>query len=206
MDANAAITVVRERLQATPGALQELGAQALDLAVQRALRAPLAVDSADDVARLLRARPADTKGATGLVLGWLSGRLASRVLKIGTRFSIPMRVVMMAVPPLVQALRHGAYEVHALASLVVNRAKAEGVAIDARAVRRLVLGAYLWPQEPLDATRERASAPARLAWTWLGHAVDSNEGRVVEAATLLDAVDLRTLTGEMLTREILPGD
>ncbi len=157
--ATSAVATVRDRIVDTPGALADLGEQALDLAVRRAVQSPLDVHGPDDVARVLRSRSLDSQGPMGAVLGWLGGRLATRVLRIGRRFSIPVRVLLTAAPPVIQALRHGAFEVHVLASYVVQRMRLEGLTADQRTVQRLAVAAYLRPDQPVVPAGDGVTGP-----------------------------------------------
>jgi hypothetical protein len=90
----------------------------------------------------------------------LAGRWSDRVLRLGSRLSFPAKALLAAVPPLAGSLALGARELHVLASLVVNRLRAEGHPIDRRFVQRVTVNAYVWPGGG------RPAGPRQAPRTW----------------------------------------
>jgi non-ribosomal peptide synthetase component F len=123
-----------------------------------------------------------------MVTGWLTGRLATRVLKIGRRFSIPMRVLLTAVPPLAASVRSGATELNVLASLAVHRLRAAGIEPDERRVQRIVVNAYCRPELRAGLARERAVSLAQIGGIWAARAAgSSHDGSAARAAATIEA-------------------
>jgi hypothetical protein len=177
-------------LRAASDAAHDLAEAALDLTVRSAVREPLPVASLDDALGLLRGHEGpDSAGPMGMVLGWVSSRWATRVLRLGERFSIPVRTLVTITPPVVQAIRQNTYEMHVLASLLVRRLRTAGVAVDARLVRRVVVDCYLHPDTD-RLTDDRSTPVGRLVALWVRRALQRHGDRAERAARKLVALDL----------------
>jgi hypothetical protein len=167
-----------------------LAEAALDVTVRSAVRDPLRVETVDDAVRLLRAHEApDPKGPVGMAIAWLSARWATRVLRVGRRYSIPVRTVLTVAPPILQAIRHNAYEMQVLASLLVRRLRTAGVPVDARLVRRVVVAAYPDPDAD-EFPAERTAPVGRLVSAWATRALHPQSDRAERAARRVAALDL----------------
>lgn len=181
------------RVRSTPDLLTETVERLLDLTVASAVTRPLPVHDPDEACeRVVESWSAGRANPIGLVAGWLTSKWATRTLRIGERFSIPVRVLLTAVPPLALSFARGTLELRVLASYVVNKMQDEGVAVDARFVQRLTVNTYCWPSLGPDALQERPAAIARLATLWATRAVVPDEpgARVRDAARSISGLDL----------------
>jgi hypothetical protein len=165
----------------------------LDAAVGRALTDPLPVHNADDVAAAVRA-PAGA-GMTTMVVPVLAGatrRWSRRIETVGSRLSFTVKALLAAVPSLASSVTLGTRELHALASLVVNQLRDEGLPVDRRFVQRVAVNAYVWPAGGRALEQAQAPASARVAGLWATRPLAREQtgewaGR---AAKLIDAADL----------------
>jgi hypothetical protein len=186
------------RVRATPDVLTEAVDRLLDLTVASAAEHPIDVHTPDEAAqRVAESWSAGRANPAGLVAGWLASRWATRTLRIGKRFSLPVSAVLTAVPPLALSWKRGTLELRVLASYVVNRLRAEGVEVDERFVQRITVNTYCWPETRSDdVVGERPAALVRLATLWATRAVVPDEPgvRVRDAARAVAELDLRALT------------
>jgi len=139
----------------------------LDTAVGRAVVDPLPVRHADDVRDSLHGSA--TTGVATFVLPAVtqfSRRWSSKVVGLGSKLSFTVRALLTAVPPLATSVSTGTRELHALASLVVNRLHDEGLPVDRRFVQRVTVNAYVWPGGDHALEAAHAPAVARLAGLW----------------------------------------
>jgi hypothetical protein len=166
----------------------------LDVAVRRAIEEPLAVHTAADVRAAARA-PVGA-GVTTIVMPALT-RFATRwtkgVVKLGSKLSFSVKTLLQAVPPLVASVTVGTRELTALASLVVNRLRAEGLPVDRRFVQRVTVNAYVWPGGGRPLEEAQAPAVVRLAGLWATRplAGERTGEWVGRAADAIMAADLR---------------
>lgn len=139
----------------------------LDTVVNRAVAEPLPVHSAADVREVLAA-PAGAGVTTFMVpaLAQVTKRWSGRVANLGSKLSFTVRALLTAVPPLATSVTVGSRELHALASLVVNRLRAEGLPVDRRFVQRVTVNAYVWPGGGQSLEEAHAPAVARIAGLW----------------------------------------
>ncbi len=192
--------VVVARVRAAPEALAETVERLLDRTVTSAVADPLDVPDPDAACeRVSESWSAGPANPLGLVASWLTGRWATRTLRIGNRFSVPLAAVLTAVPPLALSFRRGVLELRVLASFVVTRLRAEGIAVDPRVVQRLTVNTYCWPTLGADAARERPAAVVRLATQWVTRTVvpDDPGVRVRSAARSIADLDLRALSDRL---------
>jgi hypothetical protein len=178
----------------------------LDAVIGAAIAEPVPVSDPEEVVERLRAEaPAAMRGARsaggfpGLPAGavpWakLAAMVAARSkrsLRFGRR-AVPVAVATTMGRELVSSFRLGALELEVLASLLVNRLRAEGLPVDPRFVQRVTVNAYLDPARRHDVTRHRAPAAALLAGMWAGRVlgVEPAIGRVRKAAGLVASIDL----------------
>lgn len=167
--------------------------RALDQLVADAVKDPLPVRTpAEAVEHVTRHGGAGPLGPAAALLGWISGRWGARVLRIGRRFSLPLRTILAVLPPLAIAVRRGLFELRVLASLAVNRLNDDGIPVDTRRVQRLVINAYLWSDRPVPFEETRPTAVARLAWVWASRALsaEGDASRVERAAAALERAQL----------------
>ena len=168
----------------------------LDAAVGRAVTDPMPVYTADDVRAHVQTPVAP--GVTTLVVPAfvrLSRRWGHRVVKVGSRLSFSVKTLLAAVPPLATSVALGTRELHALASLVVQRLRAEGLPVDHRFVQRVAVNAYVWPGGGRPLGGAHAPALARVAGLWAtrplaGERTGEWAGRAAEA---IEAADLGAL-------------
>jgi hypothetical protein len=181
-----------------PGALaQQLhGAveSILDAAVNRAITDPLPVHNAADVRAAIRT-PAGA-GVTTMVVPALASatrRWTRRIETVGSRLSFTVKALLAAVPSLASSVTLGTRELHALASLVVNRLRDEGLPVDRRFVQRVAVNAYVWPAGGRPLEQAQAPASARVAGLWATRPLAREQAGdwVGRAAELIVAADLR---------------
>jgi hypothetical protein len=160
----------------------------LDRVVARAVTDPLDVHTVDDVRERLGEAPTGSGGAAAWVTA-LAGR-TKRTLSLRGR-AIPLSVATKLGSEALASFRLGAYELEVLASLLVHRLRDAGLPVDARAVQRVTVNAYVWPHRGHDVLRRRQVAPANLAGLWVGRvlAVEPAVGRVTKAAETLLGLD-----------------
>ena len=154
-----------------PGAwvagLHGIAEAGLDAAVRRAVTEPMAVHTAEDVRASVQG-PMSTGMAAFVIpaLSRLSGRFSKRVLHLGSRLSFSMQTLLTAFPPVATSVTLGIRELHALASLVVNRLRAEGLEVDRRFVQRVTVNVYVWPGGGRALEQAHAPALMRVAGLW----------------------------------------
>jgi len=166
----------------------------LDVAVRRAIEEPLAVHTAADVRAAARA-PVGA-GVTTFVVPALvrfAGRWTKGVVKLGSKFSFSVKALLQAVPPLATSVTLGTRELTALASLLVNRLRAEGLPVDRRFVQRVTVNAYVWPGGGRPLEEAQAPAVVRLAGLWATRPLAGERAGewVGRAADAIMAADLR---------------
>jgi len=166
----------------------------LDATVGRAVAEPLPVHSADDVRASVQG-PA-TAGMTSLVLpalARLSGRWTSRVVNVGSRVSFSLKTLLATLPPVATSVVVGTRELHALASLVVQRLRAEGLPVEHRFVQRVTVNAYVWPSGGRSLADAHAPALPRVAGLWATRplAAERSGEWAGRAADAIEAADLR---------------
>jgi hypothetical protein len=139
----------------------------LDTVVNRAVAEPLPVHNAADVRDALEG-PTGTGVTTFVVpaLAQVTKRWSGRVASLGSKLSFTVQALLTAVPPLATSVTVGSRELHALASLVVNRLRAEGLPVDRRFVQRVTVNAYVWPSGGHALEDAHAPAVARIAGLW----------------------------------------
>jgi hypothetical protein len=149
------------------GSLHGFVEAVLDATVRRAVEDPLPVHTAEDVREAARA-PAGATITTFVVpaLARVAGRWSKGVVRLGSRLSFSVKALLQAVPPLATSVTLGTRELHALASLVVNRLRAEGLPVDRRFVQRVTVNAYVWPGGGRPLEEAQAPAVIRLAGLW----------------------------------------
>lgn len=165
----------------------------LDGVVRRAVDDPLPVHTAEDVRAVARA-PVPT-GLTSFVVptvARVAGRWSNRVVNLGSRLSFSVKALLAALPPLATSLALGTRELHALASLVVNRLRAEGHPVDRRFVQRVTVNAYVWPGGSRRLEEAQAPALMRIAGLWATRplAGERTGDWVGRAADAIEAADL----------------
>ncbi|HEV2311356.1 MAG TPA: hypothetical protein VGU73_12615 [Acidimicrobiia bacterium] len=168
----------------------------LDSVVARAVSDPMPLHNAHDVRAHVQTPIAP--GMTTLVvpaLTRLSRRWAGRAVNIGSRLSFSVKTLLTTVPPLATSVALGTRELHSLASLVVQRLRAEGLPVDHRFVQRVTVNAYVWPGGGRPLAGAHAPALARVAGLWAtrplaGERTGEWAGRAAEA---IEAADLRAL-------------
>lgn len=174
-------------------AIEGVVEQVLDTAVTGAVRNPLEVHTAADVRAAVRApaNPAVTTFVAPAVAG-VAKRVSNRVMTVGSKVSFSLKALLAAVPPLTTSVTLGARELHALASLVVNRLRAADVPVDHRFVQRVTVNAYVWPGGGRDLEVPQPVAALRLAGLWVTRplAGERNGDWVGRAADAIDATDL----------------
>jgi hypothetical protein len=176
------------------GSLRGLVEAVLDVTVRRAVEDPLPVKSADDVRAAARA-PTGT-GVTTVVVPALvrfAGRWTKGVVRIGSKLSFSVKALLQALPPLAASVTVGTRELHALASLVVNRLRADGLPVDRRFVQRVTVNAYVWPGGGRPLEDAQAPAVVRLAGLWATRPLAGEKAGdwVGRAAEAIVAADLR---------------
>lgn len=180
-------------LTALGPALQGVVDQALDNVVSRAVADPLPVHTADDVRAAVEgpANAAVTTFVAPAVAG-VAKRVSRRVMTVGSKLSFSVKALLAAVPPLTTSVTLGTRELHALASLVVNRLRAAGVPVDRRFVQRVTVNAYVWPGGGPDLEAARPAAVLRIAGLWATRplAGERHGEWVGKAADAVDAADL----------------
>ena len=165
--------------------------------VGRAVAEPLPVHTAADVRDALES--AHGTGATTLVMPALlqfSKRWSDRVVSLGSKMSFTVRALLVAVPPLATSVTQGSRELHALASLVVNRLQREGLPVDRRFVQRVTVNAYVWPGGGHPLEDAHANAVARLAGLWATRPL-AGEKTGDWAGRAADAIEHADLTGHL---------
>jgi len=168
----------------------------LDSVVARAVADPMDLHTAEDVRAHVQTPIAP--GMTTFVvpaLARVSRRWANRVVNIGSRLSFSMKTVLATIPPLATSVALGTRELHALASLVVQRLRTEGLPVEHRFVQRVTVNAYVWPGGGRSLADAQAPALARVAGLWVtrplaGERTGEWAGRAAEA---IEAADLRSL-------------
>ena len=177
-------------------AIQGVVEQALDTVVQRAVTEPLDVHNADDVRAAVQG-PANAPLTTFVApaLAGVAKRFSNRVVRVGSKVSFSVKALLAAVPPLASSVTLGHRELHALASLVVNRLRAAGLPVDRRFVQRLTVNAYVWPGGGKDLENPQAVAVLRVAGLWATRPLARERdgewvGRAAAAIDALDAADL----------------
>lgn len=182
----------------------------LDTAVSRAVTDPLPVHNAEDVRAAVHARPG--VGVTGVVVPALASatrRWSRRIETVGSRLSFTVKALLAAVPSLASSVTLGTRELHALASLVVNRLHDEGLPVDRRFVQRVTVNAYVWPAGGRPLEQAQAPASARVAGLWATRPLAREQAGewAQRAAQLLASTDLRNHYEryQAATRELGPG-
>ncbi len=163
------------------------------MAVSRAVADPLPVVTADDVRAAVQG-PANAT-VTAFVAPAVAGvarRVSNRVMTVGSRVSFSVKALLAAVPPLTTSVTLGTRELHALASLVVNRLRAAELPVDRRFVQRVTVNAYVWPGGGQDLEAARPVAALRIAGLWATRplAGERHGEWVGRAADAIDAADL----------------
>lgn len=181
-------------VRAAPELLADAVERLLDRAVASAVVDPLDVE--DPQAAYDRVGESWSAGAAnpvGLLAGWLASRWATRTLRIGKRFSLPVSAVLTAFPPLALSFNRGLLELRVLASFVVHRLRAEAVPVDPRLVQRLTVNSYCWPDRRAGIADEHTSAIVRLATIWVTRTLKADEPgvRVRDAARTIASIDVR---------------
>ena len=171
-----------------PSALVDQVEGLLDKVAARAVEAPLDVRTVDDVKACLSEAPSGAGGAASWLTA-LAGK-SKRTLSWRGR-AIPLSVATKLGTEVLGSFRLGAYELEILASLLVHRLRDAGLPVDARAVQRAAVNAYVWPAREPDALRRREVPPTSLGALWVGRmlAVEPAVGRVTKAAESLLALD-----------------
>ena len=149
------------------GSLHGFVEAVLDVAVRRAVEDPRPVHTAEDVRESARA-PAGA-GITTFVVPALvrfAGRWSKGAVRLGSKLSFSVKTLLQTVPPLATSVTLGTRELHALASLVVNRLRAAGLPVDRRFVQRVTVNAYVWPGGGRPLEEAQAPAVVRLAGLW----------------------------------------
>ncbi len=148
---------------------------------------------AGDVREAVRS-PAGSALTTFLVptAARVAGRWSNRVVRLGSKLSFSVKALLTAVPPLATSFALGARELHALASLVVQRLQAAGLPVDHRFVQRVTVNAYAWPSGGRRLEDAQAPAVLRIAGLWLtrpfaGERAGEWAGRAADA---IDDADL----------------
>lgn len=168
----------------------------LDAVVGRAVADPMDVHTAEDVRAHVQTPVAP--GMTTFVVpavARLSRRWANRVVNVGSRLSFSMKAVLATIPPLATSVALGTRELHALASLVVQRLRTEGLPVEHRFVQRVTVNAYVWPGGGRSLADAQVPALARVAGLWAtrplaGERAGEWAGRAAEA---IEAADLWSL-------------
>ncbi len=175
------------------GSLHGFVEAVLDVAVRRAVEEPLPVHTAADVREAAQA-PSGVGLTTFVVpaVARFAGRWSKRVVKLGSRLSFSVKALLQAVPPLATSATLGTRELHALASLVVNRLRAEGLPVDRRFVQRVTVNAYVWPGGGRPLEEAQAPAVVRLAGLWATRPLAGEKAGdwVGRAAATIEAADL----------------
>jgi len=176
------------------GNLQGLVEAVLDVTVRRAVEDPLPVKTPEDVRAAARA-PTGTGITTFVVpaLARVAGRWTKGVVRIGSKLSFSVKALLQALPPLAASVTVGTRELHALASLVVNRLRADGLPVDRRFVQRVTVNAYVWPGGGRPLEDAQAPAVVRLAGLWATRPLAGEKAGdwVGRAAEAIVAADLR---------------
>jgi hypothetical protein len=168
----------------------------LDAVVGRAVVDPMPLHRAEEVRAHVQS-PVGPGMTTVVVpaLARLSRRWANRAVHVGSRLSFPVKTLLTAVPPVATSVALGTRELHALASLVVQRLRAEGLPVDRRFVQRVTVNAYVWPGGGRPLGGAHGPALPRVAGLWAtrplaGERTGDWAGRAAEA---IERADLRSL-------------
>jgi hypothetical protein len=166
----------------------------LDRLTQSVLENPLDVHTAREARRRIDDSAASVGGAAAVVgAPWL----LQRVTKFFKRGRVmPSAAMIAAAATTLTAVTVGAQHLYVLASLLVQRMRAEGHRVDPAFVRRVAVALYLDPGAATDAVRPNRLAPVRLATDWGSHALPffggrRSESRVRRAADAVEQLDLR---------------
>ena len=168
----------------------------LDSAVRGAVADPMPLYNAHDVRAHVQSPVAP--GMTTFVvpaLARLGRRWGNRVVNVGSRLSFSVKTLLATVPPLATSVALGTRELHSLASLVVQRLRAEDLPVDPRFVQRVTINAYVWPGGGRPLASAHGPALPRVAGLWVtrplaGERSGQWAGRAAEA---IEAADLRSL-------------
>jgi hypothetical protein len=181
---------------ATTTGLHAVVESVLDGAVRGAVADPMPLYDAHDV-RMHVQTPVAPGMTTFVVpaLARLTRRWGNRVVNLGSRLSFSLKTLLATVPPLATSVALGTRELHSLASLVVQRLRAEDLPVDHRFVQRVTVNAYVWPGGGRPLASAHGPALPRVAGLWLtrplaGERTGEWAGRAAEA---IDAADLRAL-------------
>jgi hypothetical protein len=171
--------------------------QAIDALLDRLMRsvvdAPLDVRDADAARRRIDELTTNV-GNTATVLGapWL----VNQVMRFVRRGKVmPSAAMITAAATTLTAITMGVAHLRVLASLLVQRLRAEDLRVDPAFVRRVAVALYLDPAAGLDAVRPNRLTALRLATDWAAHAVPllgarRGAARVHRAADAVAALDL----------------
>jgi predicted Rdx family selenoprotein len=146
------------------------------------------VRTVDEARERLQQAPGGASGAVSWAAA-LAGRTRKTLSWRGR--AIPLSMAAKLGGEVVNSFRLGAYELEVLASLLVHRLRDAGLPVDARAVQRAVVNAYVSPGRDAGAARRPEVASASLAGLWIGRmmAVEPAVGRVTKAAEALLRLD-----------------
>lgn len=179
-----------DRIRSLPASASDRVEALLVRVVRAALADPLPVHTAAEVMDHLE-RDGHAPAFGGALLLAIVAR-SRRILKVGGR-AVPVALVAKFGTDLVTSFRLGAYELELLASLVVNRFRAAGLAVDPVVVQRITVNSYVRPGRVLGIAARNPGAPPALAVMWAGRilAVEPARGRLRKAAELVEGLDLR---------------
>jgi hypothetical protein len=165
----------------------------LDKLTQSVVTNPLDVHTAHDARRRIDDTAASVGGAAAIVgAPWL----LRRVLGFFRRGRVmPSAAVIAAAATTLTAVTVGVQHIYVLASLLVQRLRADGHRVDPAFVRRVAVALYLDPAAGSEAVRPNRLATVRLATDWGSHALPFFGGRrsgsrVRRAADAVEALDL----------------
>ncbi|HEX5614930.1 MAG TPA: hypothetical protein VFZ83_07205 [Acidimicrobiia bacterium] len=172
----------------------------LDAIARSVTERPLDVRDVDDAIERIEELSSGVSNRAGSAWSlWAMSR--ARRLLAGRWRIVPNAAVLAGVTSLLTSVACGAIELRVLGSLLVRRLQAEGRVVDERSVRRIVIGAYLDPDDVTTDVAPNATVGLRLLGRWARHAFPVFHGgrsldRTRRAARAIDELDLSTFPAE----------
>lgn len=153
------------------GAVGAIG-ERLDRVLERVVRQPAGVATSAQLTASLQRLRDDPGGAGSLATLLASSALAGRTIRLGAR-RLPAIAAVTGSATALTIVARGLREVRLLASHLVHRARAEGIEVDAAALRSIVLQIYLRPDDAPSREAPPSMLTARVASGWVRRATSS---------------------------------